>query len=101
MVSDDHAHEKLMQAVHALATGTGRIQERLADAAAHLTYVMVSHISDDKLRRSFIGVVDDLTYLGRNIPATMKATNDEDARALAKRIVTLYHAFNRKLYERE
>jgi hypothetical protein len=34
MVSDDHAHEKLMQAVHALATGTGRIQERGAVSEA-------------------------------------------------------------------
>jgi hypothetical protein len=62
---------------------------------------MVRQISDTNLRRAFIGVVDDLTYEGRNIHATMKVTDDEDARALAKRIVALYHAFNRKLYERE
>jgi pyrimidine operon attenuation protein/uracil phosphoribosyltransferase len=61
---------------------------------------MVRQISDTNLRRAFIRVVDDLTYEGRNIHATMKVT-DEDARALAKRIVALYHAFNRKLYEGE
>jgi hypothetical protein len=97
MVSDEHAHEKLMQAVYALATGSGQIQERLANAAIHLSYVMVSHISDDKLRRAFIGVVDDLTYEGRSIHATMKVTGDEDARAIARRIVDLYLAFDRLL----
>jgi hypothetical protein len=33
MTADEYALEKLMQAVDALATGSGRVQERLANAA--------------------------------------------------------------------
>jgi hypothetical protein len=45
-------------------------------------------------------IVDDLTYVqgeGERIHATMKITDDEDARALGGRIVALYHRFHRKL----
>jgi hypothetical protein len=54
-------------------------------------------ISDEELRRTFIGVIDDLSYAkaqgeeGR-ILAMLKITNDEDARAIARRIVHVYHA---------
>ena len=52
--------------------------------------------------RLFIGVMDDLSYAqvegdeGR-ILAAMKITIDEDARAIARRIVDLYHALDRLL----
>jgi hypothetical protein len=102
MTADEYALEKLMQAVDALATGSGRVQERLANAAIHLVPVRPEDISDEDLRRAFIGVMDDLSYAqvegdeGR-ILATMKITSDEDARAIACRIVDLYHALDRLL----
>jgi hypothetical protein len=52
--------------------------------------------------RTFNGVMDDLSYAearsneGR-ILATLKITNDEDANAIARRIVHLYHALDRLL----
>jgi hypothetical protein len=54
--------EKLIQAVDALATGAGRVQERLGHAAIHLFRVYPEDISDENLRRTFIGVMDDLSY---------------------------------------
>jgi hypothetical protein len=102
MAADEYALEKLMQAVGALATGSGRVQERLADAAIFLIRVRPEDISDEGLRRTFNGVMDDLSYAqartneGR-ILATLKITNDEDANAIARRIVHLYHALDRLL----
>jgi hypothetical protein len=52
---------------------------------------------DENLRRVFAGVMDDLSYAQAqgddegNIRATMRLTDDEDARAIARRIVDLYH----------
>ena len=102
MTADEYALEKLMQAVDALATGSGRVQERLADAAIHLVPVRPDDISDEDLRRTFIGVMDDLSYAQAQgdegcILARLRITNDEDARAIARRIVDLYHALDRLL----
>jgi hypothetical protein len=105
VTADEYALEKLMQAVDALATGSGRVQERLANAAIHLVPVRPEDISDEDLRRAFIGVMDDLSYAqaqgdeGR-ILARLRITNDEDARVIARRIVDLYHALDRLLRER-
>jgi hypothetical protein len=101
----EYADEKLMEAAHILATGSGRIQERLLDAAHVLIRLRPDDFPDGELRRTFNGVMDDLTFEqpegeeGR-ISATLSATDDEDARAIAKRIVRLYHAVNRLLSER-
>ena len=102
MQADEYALEKLMQAVDALATGSARVQERLADAAIFLIRVRREDISDEDLRRTFIGVIDDLSYAKAQgdearIFATLKITNDEDARAIARRIFHLYHALDRLL----
>jgi hypothetical protein len=92
-----YALEKLTDAVDALATGAGRVQERLGHAAIHLVRVRPEDIPDENLRRVFAGVMDDLSYAQAqgddegNIRATMRLTDDEDARAIARRIVDLYH----------
>ena len=57
-----YALEKLADALYALATGSGRVQERLGDAAIFLIRVRPEDISDENLRRIFIGVMDDLSY---------------------------------------
>jgi hypothetical protein len=97
-MSIEYAQEKLMVAVGVLATGTGRLQERLADAAlSALIRLKPDDFPEGDLRRKFSGIIDDLTYApaqgeeGR-IAATLKLTNDDDAREIAKRIVSLYHA---------
>ena len=101
----DYTDEKLMEAVRILATGSGRIQERLLDAAHVLILLRADDFPEGDLRRKFNGVMDDLTFEqpegeeGR-ISATLSAIDDEDARAIAKRIVSLYHAVNRLISER-
>lgn len=96
-MSIGYAVEKLSDAIYSLATGTGRIQERLEGAAEVLLRLKPDDFPDEELRRTFNGITDDLTYEqpqgeeGR-IAATLRVTSDEDARAIAKRILALYHA---------
>jgi hypothetical protein len=97
-----YALEKLSAAVDELVTGAGRVQERLSKAAMCLVLVRADDIPDEELRRIFVGVKDDLTFEtakcgeGR-IAATMQTTNDEDASAVARRILELYLDLNRRL----
>jgi hypothetical protein len=101
----EYALEKLMHAVDALATGAGPVQHRLGDAAIHLLTVRPEDIPEENLRRTLIGVLEDLSYAqvegdeGR-IFATLRITDDEDARAIARRILELYHGLDRFLRER-
>jgi hypothetical protein len=86
-----YALEKLAEAVDALATGAGRVQERLSQAAICLLSVRPDEIPEG-LRRVLMGVKDDLVFEparggeGR-IAATMRVTGDEDAREIARRIL--------------
>ncbi len=94
----DYAVEKLSEAVRVLAVGSGRIQERLADAALVLVRIRpTDDLPEGPLRRSLIGIRDDLTFEPAkegegSIRATLKLTSDDDAQAIANRIVSLYHA---------
>jgi hypothetical protein len=87
-----YALEKLADAVAALATGSGRVRDRLFEASTFLIRVRPEDIPDEDLRRTFIGVMDDdLSYAQpqgdeRRILATLRLTNDDDARAIARRI---------------
>jgi hypothetical protein len=97
-----YALEKLADALYALATGSGRVQKRLGDSAIFLIRVRPEDISDEGLRRTFNGVMDDLSYSQarsneERILATLKITNDKNAKAIARRIVHLYHALDRLL----
>jgi hypothetical protein len=94
-----YAFEKLSEAVHELVTGAGRVQERLRAAAIYLIRIRSEDIPDEELRRTFVGIKDDLTFdepkgtEGR-IAATLQKTNDEDASAIALRIFDLYRALD-------
>ena len=61
-MSIEYAHEKLMSAVHAMATGAGDIRDRLGDAALVLLPLGLEDFPDGELRRSFTGIMDDLTF---------------------------------------
>jgi|ERR1700730_10575789 len=101
---DLYALGKLAEAVDALVIGAGRVQERLAEAAICLVSIRPDEIPED-LRGVFIGVKDDLHFEpaqggeGR-IAATMRITGDEDASAIAHRILELYLEHDRRA-ERE
>jgi hypothetical protein len=100
-----YAREKLFQAVHALGTLPGTVQERLADAARHLILVQPDDIPDEALRRTFIGIHDDLSFQtatgseGR-INATMRITDDQDAEKIAHRILDLDRDLAERYYRR-
>jgi hypothetical protein len=95
--------EKLANAVDALATGSGRVRDRLFEASTYLIRVRPDDIPDENLRRTFIEVMDnDLSYArpqgdeGR-ILATLRVANDEDARAIARRILELFRELDHLL----
>jgi hypothetical protein len=54
--------EKLIQAVDTLATGSGRVQERIASAALHFLPARPEDLPYEDLRRTFIGIRDDIAF---------------------------------------
>ena len=88
--------EKLIQAVDTLATGSGRVQERIASAALHFLPARPEDLPYEDLRRTFIGIRDDIAFE----PAKGnegRIAGDEDARAIARRILNLYLELNERL----
>ena len=87
-----YALEKLAQAVDELATGTGNLRDRLCEAAYHVLRIQPDEIPDE-LRHVLMEVKDDLAQPkwdeGRLVD-TLKITDDEDAKAIAHRIIELY-----------
>jgi hypothetical protein len=74
---------------------SGRIQERLEEAYRDLISAPPYEIADVKLRRTFAGIKDDLTFdepvsrEGR-LKATLRNLNNEDASMIASRILEVY-----------
>jgi hypothetical protein len=97
-----YAFEKLNEAVYKLATGTGRVQQRLVEAAIYLIRIRPVDIPDDELRRMLIGIKDDLAFdepkgkEGR-IAATLQKTDDADSSEIARRILELHDRLGRLL----
>jgi hypothetical protein len=87
-----YALEKLAQAVDELATGTGNLRDRLCEAAYYVLRIQPDEIPDE-LRHVLMEVKDDLAQPkwdeGRLVD-TLKITDDEDAKAIAHRILELY-----------
>src|ERR1017187_9232952 len=57
-----YAFEKLNEAVYELATGAGRVQERLVEAAIYIIRIRPVDIPDEDLRRMFVAIKDDLSF---------------------------------------
>ena len=81
----------------------GSIQERLRYAASiNLGPAHPKDIPYDDLRKIFAGIKDDLSFEPAtdkegSIAATLAITNDEDAQAIARRILDLYLELNDRL----
>jgi hypothetical protein len=54
--------EKLGEAVYELATGAGRIQERLYQAAIFIHRIRPEDFVDEEMRRVFTEIKNDLTF---------------------------------------
>jgi hypothetical protein len=91
-----YTREKLGNAVYELVTQPGRVQERLYHAALAFAHQIDSeYLPDEEMRRTFIGIKDDLRFdepIGAEgrILGTLQKTNDENASAIASRILNLY-----------
>ena len=94
-----YALEKLSEAVHVLATGEGRVEERLSEAADCLIGIRPEDLPDEELRPVFVGIKDDLTkYKEHELVDAPQTESDEDAGAIAGRILDLYLRVNDLLH---
>jgi hypothetical protein len=91
-----YGRQKLWQAVDALATGTGTIQERLANAAMGLSGLRpFENQLPVELHSQLKAIVQDLTRTPAqgdegSIKATTRTMSEEEGAKLAKRIFSLY-----------
>jgi hypothetical protein len=96
---NSYVWEKLHQAVDALVTGRSPLRERLANTAVYLIRLRRDDLPEGEMRRAFVGIQDDLTWVeasgdeGR-IASSTRQLDDEEAKALAGRILKLFLAVN-------
>lgn len=89
------ALEKLCEAVKVLATGPGRVQERLSEAATWLTAISRNELPGDELRPMLVAIVD--TLASSNLLAPLENLDDEDAVDLVERILELQQRLDTSL----
>jgi hypothetical protein len=100
-----YALEKLADAADAVENGAGSVHERLFEAFTDLVRIGREDVPDGELRRAFAELMGALTSEeargteGR-VVATLMTMDDEQAHAIARAIVDLYHALGRLLHER-
>jgi hypothetical protein len=97
--------EKLFVAVDILVSGSGRVQERLRDAALSFWTATPDDLPYEDLRKTFAGIKDDLAFQPASgdegmIAATLNITSDEDASKIARRILNLYCDLGERLKEK-
>jgi hypothetical protein len=102
-MSTNYTQEKLWQAVEGLATGVGRIQERLDSAARH-ALIRLQHGGGElafqghpELQARFDRLLDRLTSTPPrgdegSIAASTRTLTDDEGRELAKEIFSLFCA---------
>jgi hypothetical protein len=94
VITEDYVREKLAQAVDALATGAGPLRQRLFLAALATSTLQPRDFADDESRTGFGAIREMLTRHeavadeGR-VGATLARMSDDEARALARRILEL------------
>src|SRR5436309_3415518 len=97
----DYTQQKFWEAINALVSGTGRIQERLESAGRSLV-ILQHHGADDaafvkqpELQRRFDQVMDRLTSTPARgdegtIRASAHALTDDEGREIANEIFSLF-----------
>jgi hypothetical protein len=96
-LDDLNVLEDLERAVSELLTGAAAIQHRLYRAAVCLQMAPPEVMRNEDFRRRLAGIKDDLHFEG-DFATTMRATPDEDAAELARRIYDLYRDLERHLH---
>ena len=72
-----------------LATGAGNLNDRLYEAAYYVLRVQPDEVPDE-LRHVLVGVKEDLRFAAHRGEGELVVTGDEDAKAVAHRILELY-----------
>jgi hypothetical protein len=97
MTNDDEAYvaEKLVAAVNVLIAGAGRVRERLFEASTYVLSIRPEQIADKGLRRDFEWLhahLNSAQPIGSEgtVTATLRDIDDDDAGAIARRILDLY-----------
>jgi len=95
-----YAVEKFEGAIHDLATGEGRLADRLAGAWIHnLSAVEPEKDIPEHLRKDFLAIRDALTKRASKGDGTLLATTEHMRKAEARRIAGLMYDLNDKLQE--
>lgn len=94
VITEEYVREKLAQAVHALATSTEPLHQRLFLAALATSTLQPRDFVDDRSRAGFGAIREMLTRHealadeGR-VGATLARMSDDEARSVAQRILEL------------
>jgi hypothetical protein len=92
--------EKFSRAVHALATSSGSIQQRLADAGYHFLAQFIEEDLPEDMREEYAELQQELTKIPDinvgSIVATALSLNEEDAKMYASRMVTMNEEIHRR-----
>lgn len=93
-MNEARVREKLSRAAHDLASGTGSIQQRLADAAQHFCALSVDRDVPEWMREDWSELDAELTRIPDgdtgSIRATCRTLSDEDASRYAREIISMY-----------
>jgi hypothetical protein len=95
-MSLSYAYEKFLVAIDALATGRGRIQERLQDA---LVYLLIRDLSKDlpeSMRERFVEIETEATSVNPtgdegSIAASIRTLSEERCAAIARELFEMFH----------
>jgi hypothetical protein len=102
MSAERYAYEKFMVAVDGMATSTKDLQSRLGDAfVGSLIRLQPEDFGDHEDKEAFESIVRELTKIKAegsegNVAATVRRMSDEEAVAVARKIVNLQHSLRRK-----
>jgi hypothetical protein len=94
VITEEYVRERIAQAVHALATGTGPLRQRLFLAALATSTLQPRDFVDDESRAAFGAIREMLTRHearadeGR-VGATLARMSDDEARSVARRLLEL------------
>ena len=82
--------EKFALAIEMLASGSGRIQERLMNAVAHNSLLDLGRKFQDDLSEQYLCLKNELCKIEDSLEATIEKMSSEKASELTGKIVSLF-----------
>lgn len=97
----NRVHEKFSRAAHELVTGTGNVQQRIADAGYHIFAAFIDEGLPKDMLESYRGMYAELTKVVDTAIGSIRATaltlSDEDAQRWAGEINSMNEEIHRRL----